>query len=284
MMTVMIIAILAALGLIFGSFVNAMVWRLHEQAADSRSKSKTKKQKHLTSDELSITKGRSMCSRCHHSLSALDLIPVISWLMLGGKCRYCRQPIADNPLVELTLPLLFVWSYLAWPYDLSGSWHIGLFVVWLAIVVLYTALTVYDSRWFLLPNRLVFPLVGLAAVFSVLRIGSVEGYGVLGLLLGVVVIAGLFWGLYQYSDGRWIGGGDVKLALALGMIAGTPLQAGLVIFTASLLGTIGSVPLLLRGRQGMKQQIPFGPYLLAGSGVVLLYGDRLIDHYQRLFL
>lgn len=280
----MIIAILVVLGLVFGSFINAMVWRLHEQMSGKRGETEVKKQRSLSRDELSITKGRSMCSRCHHLLGPLDLIPVVSWLALGGKCRYCRQPIADNPLVELVLPLLFVWSYLAWPYSLSGAGHVGLFVLWLAIVVLYMALTVYDSRWFLLPNRLVFPLVGLAAGFSVLRIYSVEKFDVIGLLLGVVVLAGLFWGLYQYSGGQWIGGGDVKLAFALGMVAGTPLQAGLVIFLASLLGTIASIPLLLRGRQGMKQQIPFGPYLLVASGIMLLYGDWLVEHYQQLFL
>ena len=112
----MIIVLLVVLGLCLGSFVNALIWRLHEQATATGKKKPDKK--YLA--RLSITKGRSMCSRCHHELAVKDLIPVFSWLSLGGKCRYCRKPIADNPLIEICMPLLFVASYIWWPVALAG--------------------------------------------------------------------------------------------------------------------------------------------------------------------
>src|SRR3989344_6490262 len=125
----MIVAILIVLGLAFGSFVNALVWRLHEQ--EERAKSKEQRRKKgkakntaklsshtsvLSSKDLSILKGRSMCPSCKHGLAAKDLVPVLSWLTLRGKCRYCHKPISiQYPLVELITATLFVISYLLWP-------------------------------------------------------------------------------------------------------------------------------------------------------------------------
>src|SRR5690606_2157613 len=110
--TVMIIIFLAILGLCVGSFVNALVWRLRMQESSGKKKSDRK---------MSISRGRSMCPHCRHELSAVDLVPVFSWLFLGGKCRYCRKPISKQyPLVELVTSILFIASYVFWP-DAVGS-------------------------------------------------------------------------------------------------------------------------------------------------------------------
>ena len=102
----MIIAVLAVLGLVFGSFVNAFAWRLHEQESLLEKKKKPSA-KQLA--KLSIVKGRSMCPECKHELAAKDLIPVFSWITLKGKCRYCGKPISwQYPAVELATALLFV--------------------------------------------------------------------------------------------------------------------------------------------------------------------------------
>ena len=101
---------------------------------------------------------------------------------------------------------------------------------------------------------------------------------------GAVVIFGLFWGLYQISGGSWIGGGDVKLAIALGLLAGTPFRALTVIFIASLAGTLASIPQLVKSKEGLMRRIPFGPALLFATFVVVLYGDRLAAWYQGLTL
>src|SRR5260221_566501 len=105
----MTIVALILLGLTFGSFINALVWRLHKQNEDSAKEQKV--------PNLSIATGRSMCPNCYHELAAKDLIPVLSWLSLGGKCRYCRQPISwQYPLVELLTAGLFTVSYIYWPW------------------------------------------------------------------------------------------------------------------------------------------------------------------------
>jgi prepilin signal peptidase PulO-like enzyme (type II secretory pathway) len=275
----MISAGLALLGVIFGSFVNALVWRLHEQAALAGKKSKVAKKRRT---ELSITKGRSMCPHCGHELAAKDLVPVLSWLWLRGKCRYCGNAIPDSPLVELTAGLLFAVSYVVWPHGLHG---VGLFefTLWLAFLVGFVALAVYDLRWFLLPDKIVFPLTGLAAAQVVTVAVWQQSLSALWMPAGgAAVVFGLFWILYQVSSGGWIGGGDVKLAITLGLLAGTPLRALTLIFFASLVGTLASVPQLAKGRSGLVRHIPFGPPLLLATIIVVLYGDRIAAWYQQL--
>jgi leader peptidase (prepilin peptidase)/N-methyltransferase len=233
----MTVVVLILLGLCFGSFVNALVWRLH-----------------TGKDWVS---GRSECPHCHHILAAKDLVPVLSWLSLRGKCRYCHKPIPDSPLVELTLPLLFVVSYICWPDPLSGS---GLFSfgLWLVFLVGFLALAVYDLKWFLLPDVIVFPLIGLA-VFEVIVKGAFLGAGwgeVFGSAIGAAVLSGLFLGIFWLSKGKWIGFGDVKLALILGVLAGGALPALLVLFVASMVGTLSALPLVLAGKANRKSHLP----------------------------
>ena len=144
------------LGILFGSFINALVWRLHEQLDDDGNPKKlTKKQ----AKELSITKGRSMCPHCHHELAPKDLVPIVSWLMLGGKCRYCSKPISiEYPAIELLTGLLFVISYAFWPYGFGSSWLVVWFITWLIVLIGLIALAIYDIKWMLLPDKIVFKL------------------------------------------------------------------------------------------------------------------------------
>ncbi len=284
----MVILILLILGLCFGSFVNAFVWRhykqaeLKEQLAEGK---KSKKKAELTADELSITKGRSMCTHCHHELAAKDLIPIVSYLWLRGKCRYCGKKIEDSPLAELVTPLLFVISYLAWPHNLSGE-GLVLFGLWLIFLIGFVALILYDLRWFLLPHSIVMPLIGLAFL-QVLLQSFVWGQGIRSLLmalLGALVIGGLFFVLYTVSKGRWIGGGDITLGVLLGLLVGGVPEALLVIFLASFIGTLIAVPLLATGKADRTTHLPFGPFLIVAGIVVVLWGSRVLDWYGQTFL
>jgi prepilin signal peptidase PulO-like enzyme (type II secretory pathway) len=208
----------------------------------------------------------------------------MSWLLLRGKCRYCKTRIPDSPLVELFTGLLFAISYVSWPYSFDGT---GLFrfILWLAFLVGFAALAVYDFRWFLLPDKIVFPLTGLAVVqVAVISIWSHNLSALWEPAAGAAVIFGIFWILYQVSKGNWIGGGDVKLAIVIGLLAGTPLRALTVIFFASLAGTIASIPQLVKGKQGLVKRIPFGPSLLLATVIVVLYGTRITTWYQGLVL
>lgn len=128
-----IVAALVVMGLLLGSFVNAMVWRIHER--------------HTVGPGLwRAMNGRSMCPRCRHPLAARDLVPVLSWLAVRGRCRYCRAPIEDSVLVEATLPALFVLSYLLWPLPAAGFGLAGL-IGWLLLCSTATGLVAYRVRW-----------------------------------------------------------------------------------------------------------------------------------------
>jgi prepilin signal peptidase PulO-like enzyme (type II secretory pathway) len=226
-----------------------------------------------------------MCTHCGHELATKDLMPVLSWVSLGGKCRYCRTPISwQYPVVESATAVLFAVSYVAWPLPLHGT---GLFQLccWLGFLVAFMALAIYDFRWYILPDRIVLPLIILAAAEVAAVALSLHSFAALWQpALGVLIIFGLFWLLFQVSGGKWIGGGDVKLAAVLGLLAGNPVKAFLVIFVSSLIGTLVSIPLLMQGKKGLRVHIPFGPYLLAATVVVVLYGQRLVDWYQNLLL
>jgi prepilin signal peptidase PulO-like enzyme (type II secretory pathway) len=297
----MTIIVLAALGLILGSFVNALVWRLHAQdevreelAALDDGKGKKpksdKKARELKAKlrKLSMSKGRSMCSKCGHELAPKDLVPLFSWLSLRGKCRYCHKPIEDSPFVEAILPLLFIISYVFWPADLSGYGLLS-FGLWLVFLTGFAALSAYDIRWFLLPDRIVWPLVGLAALQVLLHATVFDGgLDVLWTAAwGVAIASGVFLILYIIAERlgkEWIGFGDVKLGLALGLLVGGPLEAILLLYIASLAGLLVSLPLMARHRLKRSSLIPFGPFLMLACIIVTLAGPALKGWIEQLFL
>lgn len=273
----MVIVFVAIIGICLGSFVNALVWRLHEQGRlRTRKKPSTKRLA-----ELSVTKGRSMCPDCRHMLAARDLVPIVSWLLLRGKCRYCRAPISwQYPLVELLGGALFVVSYVFWPYELTllGA---TLLVLWLVSLVYILALGVYDARWLRLPTVLVIQLGVLSLLFSagVLLYEDAALKDVLVVVLSVVLLWGLFRGIYALSD-KLIGYGDVRLAIPLALFAATPLKVCILLFVASSIGTLAAAPLLLTDRKKLSAQLPFGPYLLLGVVVIVLFGNSIADWLQ----
>ena len=294
----MIIAVLLVLGLCFGSFVNALVWRLHEQAEakeqieELTNKKQTKASKAAASKlqvrlkDLSISTGRSMCVDCNHTLAWYDLIPVFSWLSVGGKCRYCRKPISwQYPLVELATAAIFIVSYIFWPQALAGAGLVN-FIIWLTTLVAFMAMTIYDFRWMIIPNVIVYPLIVLTALQRIVDY-AFFGTSWLAFLLTVaasLVGGGIFYILYQISGGNWIGGGDVKLGFALGFLVGTPLQALLLLLIASLLGLIGSIPALLQSKSKHKLQIPFGPFLMLACVILVLFGTSVVHWYSNLLI
>jgi prepilin signal peptidase PulO-like enzyme (type II secretory pathway) len=275
----MIMVILVLLGICFGSFVNALVWRLYQQSLP-------KKKRAASDGELSISKGRSMCPHCQHTLAWYDLLPVISWASLGGKCRYCLKSISwQYPVVELASALLFVASYIWWPYtfDDRGVW---LLIIWLTSLIGLIALVIYDIKWMLLPNKIVFPLLAIA-VAGVLGDVFVFNGGLHSLLMALASLAiagGIFYMLFQLSAGKWIGGGDVKLGFALGLLLGGPGEAFLMLFFASILGLLFSLPVVLLKKSKLSSKIPFGPFLILATIIVKLFGGGIMTWYTRTFL
>jgi prepilin signal peptidase PulO-like enzyme (type II secretory pathway) len=269
----MIILVLIVVGLCFGSLVNAVVWRLHEQ--------------HKTNNQLkpnvnlSVITGRSVCVNCYHLLSPIDLIPVVSWIALRGKCRYCKKAISwQYPIVELITMIALVTSYLYWPLSFNTRGMID-FAFWAIIIILFMVLAVYDFRWMILPNKLVYLLIIMAVGLLIVNIlySVTRGMLMIDTLWGVGILAGLFYLLFIVSKGRWIGGGDVKLAVALGILAGGPVSTFFILFLASLLGTLYAAPSLVSGKMKRRSTIPFGPFLMLATFITFLFGASIIHYY-----
>jgi prepilin signal peptidase PulO-like enzyme (type II secretory pathway) len=274
-----VLIVLLVIGLCLGSFVNALVWRLYKQTKTSRTN------KGNDDNRYSILLGRSMCPNCHHELAPRDLVPVFSWLWLCGKCRYCHKSISwQYPVVELLVALLFVLSYVCWPMGF-GAVGVFSFVLWLIFLTAFVALGVYDLRWFILPDRIIYPLIGLALVEVIVRATIFSGGWqlVITAFWGIFFLAGLFGSLYVLSKGAWIGFGDVKLAIVLGLLVGGPLMALFLIFLASVLGSIVAIPLLINGRAKANTQIPFGPFLLVATVIIILSGTSFSNWFNNLF-
>lgn len=279
----MIIAVVILLGLVFGSFVNALVWRLRQQEL---AKQKTKSP--ILHSPFSILSGRSMCPSCSHQLATKDLIPVLSWMMLRGKCRYCKKPISwQYPAVELVTAAIFVVSYLFWPDSLHTHGNLVLFITWLAASVGLLALLVYDFRWMMLPSRIIYPTLAIVAIGRLIYLIGYEPnhwHAIGKWILSVTVASGLFWLIFMSSKGAWIGYGDVRLGLITGTVLADPLKSFLMIFAASLLGLIFVLPTIALRRKGLTSRIPYGPFLITATMIVLLFGQSVIDWYNRLFL
>lgn len=274
-MEILVLLLLFWLGISFGSFVNALVWRIHQQ--------RIKKGK--ANRKLSITRGRSMCSHCRHELAAVDLIPIFSWIWLKGKCRYCNKPISthDSPLVELILGIVFVTSYVFWPGGVNEAGDRLLLITWLVGSVGLLALAVYDLKWMLLPSRILYPtavVVASGRLVYIIFYSSDKGSDLLQWLLSIAVASGLFYLLYTVSSGRWIGFGDVRLGLITGTLLSSPTKSGLMIILASYLGTLFILPSIILRKKSLASSLPFGPFLIASTMIMLFYGDPIINWFR----
>ncbi len=273
----MISVIVFVLGLAIGSFVSASVWRHHEQEKRAIHKKKPDK-------SLSILKGRSMCEHCGHRLSAQDLIPLVSWLGLGGKCRYCKKELSwEYPVVELVSGLLFLASYTAWEFEVGFDYF--LFSVWLVMLSALIFLALYDLKWLLLPNKIIYPLIilvtSLVVVESLFFNGGTEM--IRDRVLGLLFAGGIFYLLFLVSRGKWIGGGDVKLGIFIGVMLGLS-RSVLTFVLAFNLAALAILPLLALGIVKRKTPIPFGPFLIVATIVATLYGFEIIQWYSNQFL
>ncbi len=264
---------LGIFGSLIGSFLNVVVYRVPAG--------------------LSVVNPPSACPRCGQQIRSYDNIPLLSWLMLRGKCRTCAEPISSRyPLVELGTGLAFA-GVAAWValtrWQATDASHLTasilelLAFLYLAAVSIALALIDLDTRT--LPNRIVLPsyLVGgvLLAAASVLTHDSAH---LISLLVGGAALFVLYVAIALASP-RGMGFGDVKLAGVLGLYLGHLGLAQLVVgaFSAFLLGGLFAVVLLLARRAGRKSGIPFGPWMLLGAWVGVVFGAQLASSYLSLF-
>lgn len=263
----MIPLFLFILGTAMGSFANAVAWRIH-------------KGKNFVSE-------RSECEYCHHPLAPEDLVPVLSWLLLRGRCRYCHLKLSVfHPIVEMVTGLLFVALYLWWPPGFDTSADKISFAFWLIYLVGMAILFVYDLRWQLLPDKILFPLIFLAIIelgVDKVWLGNGGVDSVVSAGAGIVLVAGFFALLYFISRGRWIGFGDVKLGVFMGLILGMPLSLFALVGSYYIAAAI-VLPLFMAKVVTYRSKVAFGPFLLIATLGSFLLSPILLDWLHTIFL
>jgi leader peptidase (prepilin peptidase) / N-methyltransferase len=243
------------LGLCVGSFLNVCIHRLPRGG--------------------SLVKPRSRCPGCEYELKWYDNIPVISYALLGGRCRKCRSRISLRyPVVELITAVVFLVHYSV--FGLSALMVVRLIFA-CALIVLFAI----DLEHQILPNVITLPGIAAGMVFSL-----AFPPGVLDALLGAVVGGGVLWiigeAYYRYSGQEGMGGGDVKMLAMVGAFLGWKLVL-VTLIVSSLAGSALGLLLIVSRRGSMKQALPYGTFLAIGALLASLYGERIVDWYTSLY-
>jgi leader peptidase (prepilin peptidase)/N-methyltransferase len=247
-------------GACWGSFLNVCIYRIPA--------------------ELSVVKPRSRCPKCMTNLAWKDNIPILGWLALGGKCRYCKAPISPRyPAIELLTALLFTLVWLRFPYE----WVTVPYGVLMFGLVLGSMVDI-DEMW--IPDRCTIGGMIIGPIFSFL-VPSLHGAetnlaGLVHSLIGLGFGFGLLWSVAFF--GRLVlkkdamGFGDVKLMGALGAFLGFE-SIVFIVFVSSLLGSVIGVSFIAMGKREWQSKIPFGPYIALAAIIWVLGGSALWDAY-----
>jgi leader peptidase (prepilin peptidase)/N-methyltransferase len=280
------------LGLVIGSFLNVVIYRLpimlerdwRAQAAEllpSAHDAASTSLPQTLPERLTLSTPRSACPACKAPIKAWQNVPVVSWLLLRGRCASCKTKIsARYPLVELATGLLSAW--VAWHFGFGAPAACALLVTWSLI-----ALTGIDIDHQLLPDGITLPLLWaglLAAVF----VGPVAGSpipvsardAILGAASGYVSLWLVFHTFRLITGKEGMGYGDFKLFAALGAWLGWKLLPLVILLSAATGALLGILMIVLRGRD-RSAPMPFGPYLAAAGWLALMYGDELVNSYLR---
>lgn len=265
-------------GLAVGSFLNCLIYRLEKKE--------------------SFVVGRSHCPYCQRELSFLDLIPIFSFFILKGKCRYCQKPISwQYPLVELSTGLLFLLIFNHYftetrPLLTSILDICFLFIICCFLIIIF----VYDLKHYLIPDQIIYPAIAITFLYQMFgtlgfrisdlfRVSSFE-FRIFNTFLNFLFAglgAGFFFLLiFLISKGKWLGFGDFKLAILMGLILGWP-NILVALFLAFLFGAIIGIGLIASGKKTMKSEVPFAPFLVSGTFIALFWAKEIINWYGRLF-
>ncbi len=240
------------IGLTVGSFLNCLIYRL---SANEK------------------PEGRSYCPKCKHQLSYKDLVPVLSYIFLSGKCRYCKKKISiEYPIVELLTGALFLFAFLI--AGLSGE------LIFLILVLFFLILIfIYDLKHYIIPDFANFSLIGIS--FLYLLLVSFLNNDITMLAKGVLSALGaflFFFSLFYFTKGKGMGFGDVKYVVFMGLFLGFPnILVGL--FISFCLGAIIGLLLIALKKKKIKSQVPFAPFLIIGTLLAYFYGDLFLELY-----
>lgn len=256
-MTALIAVVCGVLGLCVGSFLNVVIYRVPRRE--------------------SVVRPRSKCPSCDTPVAERDNIPVLSWLMLRGRCRACGARIRVRyPLVEAASAGLFV----AAGIHFSHSWALPAFCVFFAALL---AITVIDFDHFIIPNRVIYPTLFITAPLLVAAsaLGGNWRAAEHAAIGGVAGFLALF--VVHLVSPRGMGFGDVRLAGVIGMMLGWLGLgfAALALFLAFLLASVIGLGLMVTRIKGRKDAVPFGPFMAAGALIAALWGREILDAYLR---
>lgn len=273
----------------------------------------------LVSDRIqsrgSIIFGRSHCVFCKTKLVLKDLLPIFSFLRLNGKCRYCGEKLSwYYPLSELlTGVLLFCLAYfLKIPSFFEGGLLSWLYFIFLLVIICaYIVILLSDTKYRIIPNKVVIPAIVFSVAFIVIRSViylvflrqklAADSFGyyllqtgywndrlfdelrtVFMILLSALMIGFFFWLLVTLTKGRGMGYGDIKLGVLIGIVNEFPVNI-LAVFMGFVLGALFSLVLIVMKKKTMKDTIPFGPFLVMGSLVCLVWGNQIVRFYLGTF-
>ena len=276
------IALLTILGLLVGSFLNVVIYRLPIMLELSWQQEYRDYFGETSADTTPATRfnlmiPRSACPHCGHPISALENIPLVSWLWLRGRCRDCQAPIsARYPLVELLTGLAsgcVAWHFLpGWP--LYGA----LLLTWTLI-----ALTFIDLDKMLLPDQLTLPLLWAGLLLNLLGgLASLQD-AVIGAIAGYLLLWSLYWSFKLLTGKEGMGYGDFKLLAALGAWLGWQ-SLPLILILSSVVGAVVGITLMLLRRHQQGNPIPFGPYLAMAGWIALIWGESITRWYLQTLL
>jgi len=260
----------ALLGLLVGSFLNVVIYRVPKMMArESDNYVAQESGKELPhQDKFNLMAPRSRCPCCGHQITALENIPVISYIALGGKCRKCKARISPRyPAIELLTAALS--GLLVWTFGSGAMGMGGVLFAWLLI-----AMTFIDFDTQLLPDDLTYPLLWAGLLININGTFVPLHDAVIGAAAGYLVLWAVYW-LFKLVTGKeGMGYGDFKLLAALGAWLGWTMLPTIILLS-SIVGAIVGISLIVFARRERSNPIPFGPYLAAAGMIAMLYGEQL---------
>jgi len=271
-------AIVAAIfGLLVGSFLNVVIYRMPkmmQRESDNYVASESGLPLPHT-DRFNLMVPRSRCGHCGHQITALENIPVVSWLALGGKCRSCKTPIsARYPVIEALTGVLS--AALVWQFGSGWTGLATLLFAWLLI-----AMTFIDADTKLLPDDLTYPLLWAGLLVNLHGTFVPLADAVIGAAAGYLMLWSVYW-LFKLATGKeGMGYGDFKLLAALGAWLGWTMLPTIILLS-SVVGALVGIGLIVFTKHGRNNPIPFGPYLAAAGMIALLFGPQIAAFTGRL--
>lgn len=268
-------AIVAAiLGLLIGSFLNVVIHRMPKmmQRESDNYVAQESGQPLPHMERYDLVLPRSACPHCGHQITALENIPVLSYVVLGGKCSQCKAPISIRyPLVEALTGALS--AFMVWHFGSGAAGMASLVFLWLLI-----AMTFIDADTKLLPDDLTLPLLWLGLLVNLNGAFVPLHEAVIGAAAGYLSLWSVYW-LFKLATGKeGMGYGDFKLLAALGAWMGWTMLP-LIILLSSIVGAVVGICLIAFTRRGRDNPIPFGPYLAAAGLIALIWGKMLVQSY-----